>query len=332
MKKNKFEFAFIIGDQFPDFSFLCATECIKIANRDRAEDFFTYKVYSIDNKNVLASNGSIVSMDDLIENISTPDYIFLFDGDTYSEKNNVKINSFLRKKHHEQVPILAVASAPFILAEAGLITNIDVTIHWRFKTLFKERYPHINVVNDLCVINKNHINFCAGGLAMLDFMINLVKQYYGFALGNEIANHFIHNERKLSNPQRKDLEFSNPNEKFICKKAIGIMDDNIEFPIKISEIATKLSLSVRTLEREFIYAHSMSPLKFYLRLRLNHAKNFLYYENYKINVISNMCGFNYNSVFNHAFKKEFHITPKEYRNNSRKFQNEHIKPELKKLH
>ena len=55
MKKNKFEFAFIIGDQFPDFSFLCATECIKIANRDRTEDFFTYKVYSIDNKNVPVS-------------------------------------------------------------------------------------------------------------------------------------------------------------------------------------------------------------------------------------------------------------------------------------
>ena len=109
------------------------------------------------------------------------------------------------------------------------------------------------------------------------------------------------------------------------------LKNNIEFPTKISEIANRLQLSVRTLEREFIYAHSMSPLKFYLRLRLNHAKNFLYYENYKINVISNMCGFNYNSVFNHAFKKEFQITPKEYRNNSRKFQNEHIKPELKKL-
>ena len=329
MKKNKFEFAFILGDNFPNFSFLCAIECIKIANRDYSEDFFTYKIYSKENKKFLESNGYTFKADDLIENIVNPDYIFIFDGDTFSEKNNNKVISIVRKKHHERIPILAIASAPFILAKAGLINNIDITIHWRFKTLFKERFPDINVVNDLCVINKNNINSCAGGLAMLDFMLSLIKEHSSFSHAIEIANHFLHKERNFSDPQREDLEFSNPNEKFISKKAIAIMEDNIEVPIKISKISNKLNLSLRTLEREFIYAHGMSPLKFYLRLRLNHAKHFLYYENYKINVISVMCGFNYNSVFNQAFKKEFHLTPKEYRNSSRKYQNEHIKPEIK---
>ena len=211
------------------------------------------------------------------------------------------------------------------------MNNNNVAIHWKFKRNFIEKFPNINVVNDIWAINSNNVNTCAGALTMLDFMINLIKNYCGVSLSKEVANHFIHNERDSLTPQRQDLDFGNPNEKFVCKKAIAIMENNIEFPIKISEIADKFGLSVRTLEREFHYNHQMSPMKFYLRLRLNHAKNFLSYENYKINIISNKCGFNYQSVFNNAFKKEFNFTPTEYRNAVRKSLNENIKPEIKNL-
>ena len=331
MNKNKYNFAFIIDDNFPYIAFTCATESIRIANLDRLQNFFSYKCFSIKNNTVQASNGTIWNVDGLIDNIDETDYIFLFTGENYSTSDFRKITSFLRKKHHEQTPILGIGAGAFLLAEAGLLNNNKVSIHWKFKRNFMAKFPNINVVNDLWTTNSNQVNSCAGALSMLDFMLDLIKQLCGVSLSKEVSNHFIHNERIHSEAQRVDLDFGNPNEKFICKKAIAIMEDNIEFPIKISEIATNLGLSVRTLEREFTYSHQMSPMKFYLRLRLNYAKNFLSYDNYKINVISNKCGFNYNSVFNNAFKKEFHLTPKEFRNSVRKNQNENIKPEIKNL-
>ena len=331
MKKNKYNLSFIIYDSFPFVAFTCATECIRIANLDRQQSFFNYKCYSIDNSIVQASNGTTWHVEGSVEKIEETDYIFLFTGENYGDLDFKKISSFLRTKHREQVPIIGIGAGAFILAEAGLMNNNKATVHWKFRKNFKEKFPKINLVNDLWVKNENNINSCAGALTMLDFMLDLIKNSCGGALANEVRNHFIHNERISSQSQREEFEFGDPNEKFICKKAIAIMEDNIEFPIKISEVATKVGLSVRTLEREFIYSHNMSPMKFYLKLRLNHAKNFLSYENYKINVISNKCGFNYNSVFNNAFKKEFKTTPKEYRNYYRKEQNAAIKPELKNI-
>ena len=329
MSENEYNFSFILDDNFPYIAFTCATECIRVSNLDRFKSFFNYKCYSIKNNYVQASNGTNWSVDGTIDNIDKTDYIFVFAGDNYNELDKKKISSFLRAHHHKHIPIVGIGAGAFILAEAGLLNFNSAAVHWKFKKNFKEKFPDIEVVNDLWVSNKSQVNTCAGALTMLDFMLDLIKNYCGSTLANEVKNHFIHDLRSSTQSQREEYEFNNLNQKFICKKAIAIMEDNIEFPLKISEIANKLGLSIRTLEREFIYSHGMSPIKFYLRLRLNHARNFLSFENYKINIISGKCGFNYNSVFNNAFKKEFNLTPKEYRNYVRKNQNSNINPEIK---
>lgn len=331
MKKEHYNFSFIIDDNFPYIAFTCASECIRVANLDRLKSFFDFKTYSINNNFVQASNGKTWTCDGTIEDINETDYIFLFTGENYNEVDIKKVSSFLRVQHHKQIPIVGIGAGAFILAEAGLLNHNKVVVHWKFKKNFQEKFPNLNLVNDLWVANDNQVNTCAGALTMLDFMLDLIKKYCGATLSNEVKNHFIHDHRYSTQSQREEFEFNNLKEKFICKKAIAIMEDNIEFPLKISDIAFRLGLSIRTLEREFIYSHAMSPIKFYLKLRLNHAKNFLSYENYKINIISGKCGFNYNSVFNNAFKKEFKLTPKEYRNNVRKNQNSNIIPEIKDL-
>ena len=91
------------------------------------------------------------------------------------------------------------------------------------------------------------------------------------------------------------------------------MEKNIETPIKINEIAKKLNISLRTLERKFYNLYKMSPIKFYVKLRIKFARNLLFYDDRKINEISSIAGFNYNSVFINSFKKIYNKTPSEYR-------------------
>ena len=57
----------------------------------------------------------------------------------------------------------------------------------------------------------------------------------------------------------------------------------------------------------------MSPIKFYVNLRIKFARNLLFYDDRKINEISSIAGFNYNSVFINSFKKIYNKTPSEYR-------------------
>ena len=96
-----------------------------------------------------------------------------------------------------------------------------------------------------------------------------------------------------------------------------IIKDTIETPIKINEIAKKLNVSLRTLERKFYKLYKMSPIKYYVNLRVKFARNLLFYDDRKINEISSIAGFNYNSVFINSFKKMYNKTPSEYRKHFR---------------
>jgi transcriptional regulator GlxA family with amidase domain len=64
----------------------------------------------------------------------------------------------------------------------------------------------------------------------------------------------------------------------------------------------------------------MTPIKFYLSLRIQNARNLLFYDEYKIADVANMCGFNYNSMFINTFKKFYKKTPSEFRKYFRKKQ------------
>ena len=75
------------------------------------------------------------------------------------------------------------------------------------------------------------------------------------------------------------------------------MEENIDSPLKMNDIANEVNISLRTIERYFLKYFGVTPIKYYLSLRIQNARNLLFYDEYKISDIANMCGFNYNSIF-----------------------------------
>ena len=132
--------------------------------------------------------------------------------------------------------------------------------------------------------------FAAGGISTLDLILECIKKIKGKDYSDEIAQALIYRPREKSTMQ-KDNQF-NPLIDNICQKSILIMEKNIETPLKINEIAKKLNTSLRTLERKFYKIYKMSPIKFYVNLRIKFARNLLFYDDRKINEISSIAGFN----------------------------------------
>jgi transcriptional regulator GlxA family with amidase domain len=223
-----------------------------------------------------------------------------------------KLFSTLRIAHKNLSKIIAVDTGAFIVAESGLINKETIVCtHWETKSNFIERYPDIKIVENIYTINANGLMFAAGGISTLDLILECIKKIKGKNYSDEIAQALIYRPREKSTMQKND-QF-NPSIDNICQKSILIMEKNIETPIKINEIAKKLNISLRTLERKFYKLYKMSPIKFYVNLRIKFARNLLFYDDRKINEISSIAGFNYNSVFINSFKKIYNKTPSEYR-------------------
>ena len=72
-------------------------------------------------------------------------------------------------------------------------------------------------------------------------------------------------------------------------------------------------------------------MRLYLRIRLQAARNFLFYEEFSNNDAALACGFSYPTVFARSFKQQFGETPRSFRNNWRKKQSQTYLPEIRRL-
>ena len=312
MEKKTFSFDIILQPEFSSNALVLIQEALRISNQYRINEIFKSKLITVNAKKIRSSNGQWWKADGGLEAIKNPDFIIVIGGNLPVQKKSKKLFSTLRIAHKNSSKIIAVDTGAFLIAESGLINKETVVCtHWETKSNFIEIYPDIKIVENIYTMNANGLMFAAGGISTLDLILECVKKIKGKDYSDEIAHALIYRPREISTMQKSEqynLSMDN-----ICQKSILIMEKNIETAIKINEIAKKLNISLRTLERKFYKLYKMSPIKFYVNLRIKFARNLLFYDDRKINEISSIAGFNYNSVFINSFKKIYNKTPSEYR-------------------
>lgn len=93
------------------------------------------------------------------------------------------------------------------------------------------------------------------------------------------------------------------------------INDNLSSNIDNSELANIAGYHPYHLNRLFIKHTGKSMHKYILKARLNKAKQLILSTDYPLNEISTTVGFNSYAHFSDYFKKEFSLTPTEFRKN-----------------
>lgn len=99
-------------------------------------------------------------------------------------------------------------------------------------------------------------------------------------------------------------------------KALDYIYNNFSYDIKISDIARYVGIDRTYLYKIFIQEHKVSPQQYLISFRLNTAVNLLETTKMNITEISYSCGFKDTPTFYKHFKKQFNITPVQYRKNN----------------
>jgi transcriptional regulator GlxA family with amidase domain len=306
--------AYLLIPEFPMMSFAAAIEPMRSANRMSGRRLFEWTLVSAEGGDVPTSSGIRITTEHRLDELKSTDLLVVCAGlepAQYGPRHSV--HHQLRRLARHGVLIGGISTGAFLLADAGLLAERRCTVHWEYADWFRSRHPSIDLSRDLYVVDRN-VFTCSGGTAALDLMLHFVGQVGGSGIATAVAEQFIHPQiRGQDDHQRLAMH---ARYRIASPKLAGIikwMENAVENPLDIRELAALAGISARQVERLFSEQLGMSPKVFYLKLRLARARTLLRQTVDPILEVAVGCGFASTSHFSHAYKRIFGISPTEER-------------------
>ncbi len=307
------DIGFLLVPNFSMMAFTAAVEPLRSANRLTGKLLYRWRIFTSDGEPVEASNGITVVPDSGIDAVDRFPTVIVCAGIDVQRHGDRRVFAWLRRLERAGCTVGALCTGSHILARAGLLDGYRCTIHWENLGSFREEFPDIDVSTDLFEIDRKRFT-CSGGTAALDMMLHLIALQHGIDLATAVSEQFIHDRiRDPHDHQRMGLRarlgISHP--KLIG--AIGEMEANPEYPLRPSELAERVGLSTRQLERLFRTYLQCTPTRYYLKLRLERARNLLRQTSMSVFDVALACGFVSASHFSKCYREFFGRAPREER-------------------
>ncbi len=306
-------FGFLILPEFPLYGLVPVTEALRIANQNCGRRLFDWALISEEGDSVPSGNGMSLGVDMAIKDINWLPIVFVFAGNHPTQHLTKGTLNWLRRLARHGCVMGGVDTGAFALAEAGLLKDRRITLHWESVTTFKECYPGIDISEQLYEFDYDRIT-CAGGHATLDMMLDVIRRHHGSNLAQVVANAFVaHRPRSAAEPQRLDPHLVANESNSPLTHILQDMESNISTPLSARALAKRAGVSVRALNRIVHDRVGESPMSYYRKIRLNAARNALFYSDIAIQDIAASCGFGSPEVFSRSFKVHFGVSPREFR-------------------
>lgn len=306
-------FAFLLVDKFSMFSLAAAIDTFRIANRLAGRDHYSWTTVSPDGEAVMASNGLPLKVDYAVADAPSVDIFFVCVGLNTEFPGKSKALAALRNLGRRGAALGALSVGSQLLAEAGQLDGYRCTIHWENRAGFQERFPDIECTGNVFEIDRKRYT-CAGGTTSIDLMLEIVRADFGADLANLVANQFQHERIRGSGDRQRvgpERDLAGKSEKL--RKIVGKMADHLDEPLSATDLARAANLSVRQVERLFLRHMNMTPGRYYMRLRLERARELLRQTNMPILDVAIATGFTSHSYFAQSYRQHFGRPPSEER-------------------
>jgi AraC family carnitine catabolism transcriptional activator len=274
---------------------------------------YKWHILTTDGGPVVATNAMMLQSNGSFLDVKKASLVFVMSGFNTHLYYREVIGNWLRQMRASGAMLGGIDGGPFVLAEADLLANERVALHWDSHQSFAARYPKIDLTASLFEIQRKTVT-CAGGTASIDMMLSLIKHQHGVELATQVSDWLILGRiRNASDPQRLEIapRFGTHNPK--VGEAIRLMLDHLDSPLPQHELAAKTGVTLRQLQRLFTTHLQATPSQFYLRLRLDQARELLQQTTLSIAGVSSACGFLSGAHFSRVYAKNFHVSPSEDR-------------------
>jgi len=235
---------------------------------------------------------------------------------------------YLKGAARSGIPLVGLCTGSFILARLGLMDNRKSCVSWYHHQDFLAEFPEHEIVADRLFLADGNRITCAGGGGTADLATFLIERHLGRAVAQK-SRHVLMLDRARAGSDAQPhppVGVGVVDERI--RRAMLLMEQNLNDPLPISEIANRLHLSTRQLERLFQSACGKRPAEFYRSLRLRYAHWLLDNTDRGVTDIALDAGFADCAHFSRQFKAAHGFAPSEHRGQSRSRQAATPPPQL----
>ncbi|MHA7775230.1 GlxA family transcriptional regulator [Roseibium sp. M-1] len=300
---------FLLLDDFSHIAFSCAVEPLRIANLLQGEEIYRWRLASPDGTRAICSNRSVTLVDQGLDPLPPRSSLFLVSGQNVGDRATPEVLAFLRRERARGTQIGAICSGAYVLAKAGLLTDRRAAIHWSFHDSFEENFPEVELCKNVFVADETFVT-ASGGTAAADLMLHLIGEKHGTDLAVAIADMMVYSGvRPATARQQISLQARHGIRNPHIAEAIRLLNESAPYYLPTSEIARKIGISTRQLERLFQKHLKVSPKRFAIDQKLTRARNLLLQTEGSISEIALACGYESASHFIRTYHNRFGVTP-----------------------
>ena len=290
-------------------------EPLRASNEISDTKSFEWKLFSENADKVEASANVAFETDGKIEEIEKLDALILLSPPNADFINSRSVGVIRRLERHG-CTIGAVSGGVFLLAKAKVRPNIRYSVHWCYAAAFTNQFPN-NISSEQVIETDRNIMTASGAAAAFDLALLLVRSRLGSSVAAEVACWFQHpimrnQDVKQVIPSLNELEGLEELPE-LARKAISLVNQKINYPLQVNDIADEIGITSRHLSRIFKEATGESPRKYFRKLRVNAARQMILYTNEKIGEIALSVGFSSASILRGHYIELFSLSPEEER-------------------
>jgi len=301
-------------DGFALLTYAAAVEPLRAANVIAGKELYDIRQVPTFGAQAHSSGKATVSADAQIGEQVDFDLVVIVAGDEAFDFAQEGALHWLRNLARRGVTLAGVSGGVVVLARAGLLKHSRIAIHWEYAGALAELMPELDAQKVLFVVEKDRMT-CAGGVAPMDMMHQLIEQQHGASFARSVSDWFLHTQvRDSHSPQRAGLaeRYNTMNPTIIG--SIEVMEENLAPPISLSELADTVGVGARQLNRLFQTHLGFTTMELYRRLRLERAKTLLEQTTLPVTEIGLATGFAGSAHFSRCFKDRFNQPPSALRN------------------
>jgi AraC family transcriptional activator FtrA len=296
------------------FEFGVAVEIFGLPRPEMGDRWYRFAVAAVDDGELRATGGIRLVADGGLALLKEADTIVIpgwrdVDGDVPAA-----LCQALVAAHARGCRIISICSGVFVLAAAGLLNGRQATTHWRYTERLQQRFPLIEVIEDVLYVGDERLMTSAGSAAGIDLCLHLVREDYGHDAANIVARRLVVSPHRDGGQAQQVIR---PVAKARESQRLGQLFDYLHQHLAdshtLASLAQRIGMSPRTFLRRFQQATGKSPARWLLDERLIRARQQLTDSRLSIDSIAELCGFANASTLRRHFRQQFAISPLQYR-------------------